>query len=220
MDTRYSSHKTRKVIRLLALAALSVTLLCSCGIHAYRLRRAKQLYYQGQILEDQGKTEDAYKKFQASLSLARKENYRPGIAHNLNELAIIKTSKGEYESARRLLREALEIYKELDMKPQVSKVLNNIAITYLRQGDIKNTLLTYQKLLKWDHSIGNKMGQMVVLYNTAQIYEEYLNQPCNAKMQYEKALALAISLKRWKLARTIKRKIKESLNCKQKKRFA
>ncbi len=213
-DRKYSPNISHSVICPLALSAFLVTLLCSCGIHAYRLRRAKQLYHQGQLLEDQGKTEDAYKKFQASLSLARKAHYRPGIAHNLNELAIIKTSKGQYEEARRLLREALKIYKELDMKPQVSKVLNNVAITYLRQGDIKDTLLTYQKLLKWDNSIGNKMGQLVVLYNTAQIYERYLNQPCNAKACYEKARLLAISLRRRKLAKTIELKIERLLNCK------
>ncbi|RLB25542.1 MAG: hypothetical protein DRG71_03840 [Deltaproteobacteria bacterium] len=194
------------------LLLLLAMVLSACGAHEYRLRRAKLLYHQGQLLQTQGKIEEATKKFEASLALSRREGFRPGIAHNLNELAIIKVSKGEYVKARQLLEEALGIYKSLRMSAEVSKVMNNLAITYLEQGDPKGALTAYNELLQWDKATGNILGQLIVLYNMGEIYEEYLNQPCQAKPHFEAAFHLALSLGRRKLAKKIRHKI-SSLNC-------
>jgi len=95
-------------------------------------------------------------KFEKSLSLAREAGFKAGMAHNLNEMAIIHTARGEYAEARELLAEAVEIYKEFNMEPEVSKSLNNVAVTYVKERDFKEAVSRYEELLTWDGKTDNR----------------------------------------------------------------
>ena len=67
----------------------------SCTSKPFQQRQAERFYYQGQTLLSQSKTDAAYEKFDQSYQLSKKADDRTGIAHNLNEKAIIYTAKGQ-----------------------------------------------------------------------------------------------------------------------------
>lgn len=100
----------------------------SCTSKPFLQHRAERFYHQGQVLLSQGRTDDAYGKFDQSFRFSEKAGDRAGMAHNLNEKAIIHTARGQYDTAREALTRAVAIYKELGMTPEVSKALNNLAL--------------------------------------------------------------------------------------------
>ena len=122
--------------------------------------------------------------------LAEKTGFEAGVAHNLNELAIIHTNRGEFDAARGELNRALGIYQSLDMKPEVSKTLNNIVQTYIREGRFQAAMEHYQRLLEWDEKSGNRLGVAISLYNMALIYDRHLGDPRRAREAYQRAMAI------------------------------
>jgi tetratricopeptide (TPR) repeat protein len=171
-----------------------VLFLCSCSPRSFQIKRAEALYNKGQILEMEGQPDKALSKFNESMALAGKAGFRPGVANNLNEIAIIATKRGEYEKARALFTRALRIYREMDWKPEVSKSLNNIALTYLKELNFDAALRGYRELLKWDEGTGNRLGEIITLNNTGFIYDHYLGKPEEARKSYRKALGIAREL--------------------------
>jgi len=195
-----------RVIVLLLLAAVS---LAGCALRPFQVKRAEALYKKGQILETKGHLDEALVKFNASMTLAEKAGFRPGMANNLNEIAIIATTRGEYERARTLFTRALEIYKEMGWKTEVSKSLNNIALTYLKGLDFEGALKGYRELLKWDESTGNRLGNVITLNNMGFIYGHYLGREGEAWASYRKALAIARQLGNRRYIRILQEKLKE-----------
>jgi len=147
----------------------------------YARKRAEHYYHHGQALVNSGDTERAVKKFQKSMVLSEKTGFSAGIAHNLNELAIIHTNRGEFDKARTELNQALEIYRSLQgMDPEISKTMNNIAQTYYSEGRFQEAIEQYKKLIVWDENTGNRIGMARALWNMATIYEHYLGDPQKA----------------------------------------
>jgi tetratricopeptide (TPR) repeat protein len=172
------------------LLSVAIFLLSSCAPRFLQIRRAELLYKEGQILLSKGKGEEAMLKFEKSLSLAREAGFKAGMAHNLNEMAIIHTARGEYAGARELLAEAVEIYKEFNMEPEVSKSLNNVAVTYVKERDFKEAVNRYEELLTWDGKTDNRLGMGITLYNMGLIYESHLGEREEAQKRYSEALKI------------------------------
>lgn len=176
--------------KLLILFFLSLFLFTACSTRPYRMKRAERLYRQGQIYLSKGNQEKAIAKFEESLSLSRMIEFKPGIAHNLNEMAIIHTTRGEYVKAREILSEALAVYKDLNMGPEISKTLNNIASTYVRERDFKEAINRYEELIEWDQKQNNDLGVALSLYNIGVIYQNHLKQHQEAQKYYSEALKI------------------------------
>ncbi len=193
-----------KLFFFIFLLSISLTF---CSPRPYQIRRAEILYRQGQSLSSKGEYDQALKKFQRSIELAKRAKFKQGIAHNLNEIAIILTARRQYSEARNKLVEALAIYKELKMNPEVSKALNNIALTYLEQHNFSKAIEEYNKLIQWDTKTGNELGVAITLNNLGHVYERYLNLPLEAKEKYIKALKIFEKLGNEKYATAMKRKI-------------
>lgn|GEM_PF-1259667 len=192
-------------IKVVILIALIISISCSPGF--VQTRRAKHLYKEGQILLSQGKREEATVRFEKSLSLARAAGFPVGVAHNLNEMAIIHTSKGRYKKARKLLFEAVNIYKEAGMDPEVSKSLNNIALTYVREYDLTKAVNRYEELLKWDRETNNLLGTAITLYNMGLLYDHYLGKYEEAQRSYLEALKIFTRLEDKRYIQTVDKKI-------------
>ena len=124
------------------------------------------------------------------MAMARGAGYMAGVAHNLNELAIIHTNRGEYEKARELLTEMIKIYKDLEMKPEVSKSLNNMAVTYVRERRFQEAFKWFDELIKWDRKTGNELGVAITLYNMALIYHQHLGMDEKAEECLAKAMKI------------------------------
>ena len=155
-------------------AMLLALLLVTACAGDYARKRAQSLYLQGQALVNRGETERAIKKFEKSIYLSEKTGFEAGVAHNLNELAIIHTNRGEFETARTELKQALEIYRSLEMNPEISKAMNNMVQTYRMEGRFEDAIEHYKKLIVWDEKSGNRLGMAFSLWNMALIYERYL----------------------------------------------
>jgi tetratricopeptide (TPR) repeat protein len=179
-----------QTFRLVILFSVSLLIITSCSLRSARIRRAELLYRKGQILLSKGKSEEALVKFQDSLSLAKEAGFKRGVAHNINEMAIIHTSKGNYLKARESLTEAIEIYKEVNMEPEISKSLNNIALTYMREHDFKEALNQYEALLEWDRKTHNQLGLAITLNNMGLIYDRHLGEHREAQRRYLQALQI------------------------------
>lgn len=154
------------------------------------MKRAERFYRQGQIYLSKGNQQKAINKFEESLALSRMIEFKPGIAHNLNEIAIIHTTKGEYQKAREILSESLSIYKELDMTPEVSKTLNNIAITFVKAQKFNAAIERYGQLLEWDRKSGNELGVGITLNNMGLIYQNHLENIKKAREKFSEALTI------------------------------
>jgi tetratricopeptide (TPR) repeat protein len=194
---------------LIVLFVLTVFVLPSCSLQSFQIKRAEALYERGQVLEAGGRPEEALSKFNDSMVLAEKAGFRPGVANNLNEIAIIYTSRGEYEKARELLVKALHIYREMNWKTEVSKTLNNIALTYLKELKFHEAIEAYGNLLDWDHKTGNRLGRVITQNNLGFIYGHYLNDPEKARKSYEEALRIARELGDRKYIKMLEEKLRE-----------
>ena len=191
----------------LLLGLLALLLLSGCSPRSFQVKKAEHLYNRGQLLETEGHLEEALSKFNESMALAGKAGFKPGVANNLNEIAIIATNRGEYERARVLFTRALEIYREIDWKPEVSKSLNNIALTYLKELDFDGALKGYRDLLKWDEQTANHLGEIITLNNMGFIYDHYLAKPEKARKSYRKALDIARELGNRRYIRILEEKL-------------
>ena len=197
------------------LFCLSLTLLFSCLSGPVQKRHAERLYYEGQAHLSQGNTAEAVKKFEYSLQLAEKAGFRAGVAHNLNELAIIYTTRGEYKKARDALTATVPIYKELGMNPEVSKALNNIALTYLREHRFREAVSHYENLLKWDQETGNRLGEAIALNQMGWIHANFLKEPKRAYPLYAKAREIFEELGKDSHVQVVEKNIESILKQKQ-----
>ena len=191
--------------KLVILISISLLLITSCALRSFQIRRAELLYKKGQILLSKGKGEEAILKFEKSISLAREVEFKPGVAHNLNEMAIIHTSRGEYATARELLTEAIGIYKELNMEPEVSKSLNNIASICATEHDFQEAINQYEELIQWDKKTNNKLGVAISLYNMGVVYQNHLGRYEEAQEKYSQALEIFKKLGNKKYIQSVKR---------------
>ena len=198
------TYRHSEIFKFVILVSVSL-LVTSCSLRSARIKRAELLYRKGQILLSKGKSEEAERKFQESLSLAREAGFKPGVAHNMNEMAIIHTSKGNHLKARDLLTEAIEIYKEVNMEPEISKSLNNIALTYMRERNFKEALNRYEALLEWDRKTHNQLGVAITLNNMGLIYDRHLGEHQEAQRRYLQALEIFQELKKEEYIQSVKR---------------
>ena len=197
------TYRHSGAFKLLILISASL-LVTSCSLRSARIKRAEILYRKGQILLSEGKSDEALIRFQESLSLAREAGFKPGVAHNMNEMAIIHTTKGDYLKARELLTEAIEIYREVNMEPEISKSLNNVALTYMRERNFKEALNRYEALLEWDRKTNNQLGLAMTLKNTGHIYR-HLGEHREAQRRYSQALEIFQELGKEEYIRALKR---------------
>ena len=175
---------------IVALAFISTTIYLSGCAGDYARKRAEHYYLQGQALANRGETERAAMKFEKSMFLSEKTGFTAGIAHNLNELAIIDSNRGDFDEAKIKLNRALEIYRSEGMNPEVSKTLNNIVQIYHKEGRFEDAVEQYKVLIKWDEKTGNRLGMALSLWNMAMIYDRYLGNPQKARTAREWALEI------------------------------
>ena len=191
------------------ISIVSLVVIASCSLTSNKIRHARILYEEGQLLSNQGQTDKAFAKFEKSLALAREAEFQAGAAHNLNEMAIIHSLRGDHAGARGLLNEAMEIYREMEMNPEVSKCLNNIAISYTRERNFPETLKVYEELLQWDRATHNDLGAGITLNNMGLILEAHFNNQEQAREYYLEALEIFEKLGKEKQIQAVKENLGE-----------
>lgn len=97
-------------------------------------------------------------------TLAKKLNYKMGIADALNFWAIGSYIYSFSDQALVKCREALALYRELGDIKKEAALLNNIAMIFNNQGDYKGALIYYELSLKKRTAINDSVG-MAGSYN-------------------------------------------------------
>jgi tetratricopeptide (TPR) repeat protein len=187
VSMRFAYETVSKLLIILACLCLGPV---SCSHDHYKMKRAKTLYRQGQQYVSQGKPEKAMRKFEDSIRMAELIDFKPGIAHNLNEIGLIYTFQKQYEKAREVFYRSLAIYQELEMQTEISKSMNNIAITYANERNYDKALQQWDRLVQWDKDRSNELGAALTLYNIATVYHNQLRQPEKAMENYKESLQL------------------------------
>ncbi len=104
--------------------------------------------------------------------LAKKLNYKEGIAHALNFWAIGSYMYSFSNEAIGKCREALAIFREIkDIKGE-GAVLNNIAMIFHNQGDFKSALMYYELSLKKRIIVNDSAGVAASYNNIGNIYTD------------------------------------------------
>lgn len=122
-----------------------------------------------------------------ALTLAKKINYRKGIANALRNKAIINSLKGNYSEALSNCFESLKISKEINDKTGTSKTLGNIGTIYNSQSDYPRALEYFFKSLKIKDELNDKSGIATTLGNIGIVYYSQSDYPLALKY-YLKAL--------------------------------
>jgi tetratricopeptide (TPR) repeat protein len=167
-----------------------LVLVAACAPTNGKFKEAELLYQQGQELRTAGENTAALEKFTASYTLAKEAGYAAGMAHNLNEMAMVHSAQNDESGARELLTEAFAIYAQAGMTAEVSRTLNNMAMTYVRQENYQGAMKQYQELIVWDRRTENLIGVAITMQNMGSIYENHLARPQMARRSYLEALAI------------------------------
>jgi serine phosphatase RsbU (regulator of sigma subunit) len=106
------------------------------------------------------------------LLLARKLNYKKGIACAMINIAIMYRSTNiNYDLALYYDRTALKLLHELGEKKLESTVILNIGFTFSEKGDYKQALEYMKKGLEIKKAIGDKRGIAIANNNMGNIFE-------------------------------------------------
>ena len=177
----------------------------SCVPRWVQEKRAKFIYEEGQVLLSNGDIDKAMGKFTESRRLAESAGFKAGVAHNLNEMAVVYTLKGQHMASREALSEALEIYRGLNMAPEISKVIDNIAKSYISVQDFGGAIKQYEILLEWDRQTQNRLGEAITLRNMGHIYRHYLSGHEKAYGLYSESLRVFKELGQEGRARSVEK---------------
>ncbi|OFX46949.1 MAG: hypothetical protein A2046_12755 [Bacteroidetes bacterium GWA2_30_7] len=109
-----------------------------------------------------------------ALDLAKKLNYKKGIAASYNDLGIHFFYKGDFNEALDYYFNSMKIREDLNDKPALATIYNNIGASYNSLSNYTNALEYYLKALKIEEETNNKSGMARCYNNIGIIY--YVNE--------------------------------------------
>jgi two-component system sensor histidine kinase/response regulator len=133
-----------------------------------------------------------------ALELARKYNFKKGIALSCVNKGVALVAKGRYPDALRCHLEALKISEELKIKGLTGNNFNNIGIVYATMGNYDKAIIYYEKALAIFEEYGNA-AMLPTMINIADMYSK--TEGYAKAMEYNQR-ALNISLEEKDTANT------------------
>jgi len=191
-EGRYWLHQIVGLPRQLDIAALWATVLLNVSIAA--------------LLEgDYSKTEDTLME---SITLARKSDHGPTLAHGLSYLGRIKYPRREYTAAKAHLEEAIQLSEERNYLEIHGLALTFLGQLYSHMGETEKALAFTQAGLKRFQRLGDYWGNSMAAtkvantliqlrrYDEAKVYANYsLTQ--SQILRDTMAIALSLSTLAW-----------------------
>jgi signal transduction histidine kinase len=105
------------------------------------------------------------------LLLAKKLNFKKGIAQAMLNVAIFYRDKSEYDLALYYDRSSLQLMREIGNKKGESHALGNIGLTFSQKGEYKQALEYMKSALEIKKAIGDKRGIAITNNNMANIFQ-------------------------------------------------
>lgn len=149
--------------------------------------------------------DSSYKYASVSLDLARKNNFKPGLAKAYSRLGEIYNAKGNYDLALRNLQESYDVYQELGNLKQMNIVMNSMGNTHLGNDDYPKALVSFRKCYQIGVELNDTSAMALASFGIGNIFGtleqndsamKYLNfaLPVFSKMNNTSAEALTYTL--------------------------
>lgn len=124
-----------------------------------------------------------------ALVLAKKANYKKGIAECHYNIGIAHFNKSDFNSSLEHLHEAELQFSRLDLKKQIAETLNAIGVVNKSYGFMDNSLDSHLKALKIFNEIDDKKGMASANNNLGVLYKVQ-GEYSKALQYFEKALEI------------------------------
>lgn len=119
----------------------------------------------GRGLWRQGNYEQAQRRLERALDLARQGGLRQVEADSLRNLGNVCWYLGDYGGVRHSYRQALEIHRQIGDRQGESTTLSNLGLVAAEQGDYQEAASYYGQALQICREIGHRRGEGIVLNN-------------------------------------------------------
>jgi tetratricopeptide (TPR) repeat protein len=157
------------------------------------LRQAQKIFLIGKELMDEGKIEEAKKRFEQAFIASEKEGYVQGQLLSLESLAFLDINSGNVEEGLKKLIKALALIDNADNKMQIASLLNLKGTAHASLEQYDKALATYYESLRFDVLSGNIIGTAVTHNNIGKIH--FKSDDMDKAMEhYVKALDVFIRL--------------------------
>jgi signal transduction histidine kinase len=118
----------------------------------------------GIINENQGKLNQAEKRYQAAIAAFKKINFKEGLADEYNRLGVLKLRRADYPEATQFFVNALKIYESVKSTKGIVECYLKLATTHERQNNLDLAYSYYKKVEKLDKKLPFS-GLTLAIYN-------------------------------------------------------
>ncbi|MGB5959017.1 MAG: tetratricopeptide repeat protein [Coleofasciculaceae cyanobacterium] len=146
-----------------------------------------KLYQKGIQLSKQGQYQEALKRFQQALIIAREIGDQAREWKNLNQIGLVYNSLGEYKLALDFFNQALIIPK--NVFENTGAINYNIGLVYSSLGDYSKALEFYQQASALAKKLSNKAGEVRIINTIGNVHAK-LGKYDLALNSYQQALTL------------------------------
>jgi tetratricopeptide (TPR) repeat protein len=153
---------------------------------------ADVLRWQGSVLRDCGRTAAAEPLYDQSLAVARRIDYRTGIAHALNCLASIAQRRGDIACATTLVNDALGIAERCGEQRMIAMMHQNLGMLADIRGDSVAALAHYGFCLE-TFEAANEVEPLCWVLNNVGVLQLKAQRFDDAASTFRRALGLARS---------------------------
>lgn len=144
---------------------------------------------EGLIHMRKGEFEQAIKKMEEALEMAKKDIDQKEIALIYRRIGTIQMYCGNTQEAIRILTESLEICEKINDIEGIGKTSNNLGIVYYGKGNLDLALKNFEKSMDIAKKIGDTYGIGLSNINIGNVHQDKGNLE-QALLFYEKALEI------------------------------
>jgi predicted ATPase len=156
--------------------------------------RAKAAYGAGLVAHRLGELERAEAFSQASLTLSREIDDKPGVAFSLFVLGTLAlTREGDDTRAADLLEESQALFRELNHTWGLARALNSLGVGAQKQGDHERAERSFKESMMLSRAIHDRWGVAKSLNRLGELARVRGDHP-QARAYYDNALALCREL--------------------------
>lgn len=163
-------------------------------LYAQSERDILKIFTQGHTAYQQGKYEEALASYEHSLKLARREQFRQGIAVNLIGTGYIYGLLGHYDKALPRLEEALKLVRELNLPHEIAVALHSLGAVYFFSSQYDRALAHFEEAAQIRAGVTNPR-EVAALLNSLAVTYGSMGQYDRAMAAFEEALKLHQQLK-------------------------
>jgi tetratricopeptide (TPR) repeat protein len=150
------------------------------------------LRWQGSVLRDQGKTDEAESLYHRSLRVAQDLDYLAGQSHAVNCLGVIAQRRGELKRAGQLFVAAQRMAEGCGDRKLAGMIQQNRGVIADISGDCEAALAHYHESLDAFEATNDERSMTLVLNNIGLLHFKLSRHP-DARRCYDRALGLARS---------------------------